>query len=131
MTLRKGMSGDAVKQLQTALKNFDYYMFGDIVVDGIYGTGTETAVRGFQSVKNLTADGIAGPQTLAALGLTALAAASVPVTTTTQSSTPTLLTPASGFNFMSMFESVPKPVLYGSIGVVVLGVIVLATRKRA
>jgi N-acetylmuramoyl-L-alanine amidase len=36
-------------------------------VDGIYGSKTEAAVRYFQRKNGLTADGIAGPQTLAAI----------------------------------------------------------------
>ena len=32
-------------------------------VDGYYGEGTEAAVKAFQTVKKLTVDGIAGPET--------------------------------------------------------------------
>ena len=37
-------------------------------VDGIYGSGTEKAVRAFQKQKGLTVDGIAGPCHLKSLG---------------------------------------------------------------
>jgi len=66
-TLSKvGSSGDEVKQIQTRLKNWGYYN-GEI--DGIYGTQTKNAVLYFQSKNGLTADGIAGPSTLRAIGL--------------------------------------------------------------
>ena len=39
-------------------------------MDGIYGQNTENAVRQFQKARGLTVDGIAGPATLKALGLT-------------------------------------------------------------
>jgi N-acetylmuramoyl-L-alanine amidase len=39
-------------------------------VDGIYGSKTENAVSYFQCKNGLTVDGIAGPKTLAALGIT-------------------------------------------------------------
>jgi peptidoglycan hydrolase-like protein with peptidoglycan-binding domain len=41
------------------------------VADGVYGPKTRAAVRRFQRKNGLAPDGIAGPQTLAALGLTA------------------------------------------------------------
>ena len=40
-----------------------------VSADGIYGPRTRAAVKRFQRAHGLTADGIAGPQTLAALGL--------------------------------------------------------------
>lgn len=62
--LKQGSRGDAVKQLQTALKQRGYDV-GDI--DGIYGPKTANAVRAFQKDNKLSVDGIAGPQTLGAL----------------------------------------------------------------
>ena len=61
-TYKKGSSGAVVSQIQTKLKNWGYYA-GD--VDGIYGSATERAARTFQRKNGLTADGIAGPQTIA------------------------------------------------------------------
>lgn len=66
VTYKRGSSGSVVRQIQTNLKNWGYYS-GDI--DGIYGSRTEAAVKSFQQRNGLTADGMAGPQTLAALGI--------------------------------------------------------------
>ena len=61
-----GSSGNEVTQIQKKLKNWGYYT-GNI--DGIYGSKTLSAVKKFQSKNGLTADGIAGPKTLSALGI--------------------------------------------------------------
>lgn len=62
-----GARGDEVTQIQTKLKRWGYYN-GNI--DGIYGSQTQEAVRYFQRKNGLTVDGIAGPKTLAAMGIT-------------------------------------------------------------
>ena len=62
--LRVGSRGDAVRQLQTKLKEMGY-LSGS--VDGIYGAGTSKAVAAFQRANGLTADGVAGQATLARL----------------------------------------------------------------
>jgi peptidoglycan hydrolase-like protein with peptidoglycan-binding domain len=41
-----------------------------VTADGVYGPRTRAAVKRFQRRSGLTVDGVAGPQTLAALGLT-------------------------------------------------------------
>ncbi len=61
-----GSSGNEVVQIQKKLKQWGYYN-GD--VDGIYGSKTRTAVRSFQSKNGLKVDGIAGSQTLRAMGI--------------------------------------------------------------
>ncbi len=63
---KRGSVGSEVRKIQTKLKNWGYYTGS---VDGIYGSRTESAVRAFQRKNGLTADGIAGPKTLAAMGL--------------------------------------------------------------
>ncbi len=62
-----GSRGDEVTQIQTKLKRWGYYN-GNI--DGIYGSQTQEAVRYFQRKNGLAVDGIAGPKTLAAMGIT-------------------------------------------------------------
>ena len=65
---KKGSNGAVVTQIQTKLKSWGYYTGG---VDGVYGSGTERAVRAFQQKNGLMVDGKAGDQTLAAMGLSA------------------------------------------------------------
>lgn len=63
-TLRKGDSGLTVSWLQESLLAAGYAL-GE--ADGKYGAKTEAAVRAFQRASGLTADGIAGKLTIAAL----------------------------------------------------------------
>ncbi len=63
--LQNGSEGDLVSALQEALNNEGY----DLEVDGIFGDGTEAAVRDYQSNNDLSSDGIAGPDTRTALGI--------------------------------------------------------------
>ncbi len=65
-TWRLGSTGSQVRTIQTKLKNWGYYS-GE--VDGIYGTQTQRAVEYFQRKNGLSADGVAGPATLKALGM--------------------------------------------------------------
>ena len=58
-TLRQGDKGDAVADLQRALK---------ITADGDFGPGTKKAVVAFQKAHGMYADGIVGRNTWAALG---------------------------------------------------------------
>lgn len=64
--LERGERGEAVRKMQVALQGADFYSG---IIDGIFGIGTDQAVREFQGSKKLTIDGKAGPQTLKALGL--------------------------------------------------------------
>ncbi|BBD60937.1 peptidoglycan-binding domain 1 [Nostoc sp. HK-01] len=57
--LRFGNSGLAVRVLQKLLIANGYAMR----VDGVYGAVTESAVKAFQSRRNLITDGIVGPRT--------------------------------------------------------------------
>ena len=65
---RRGSSGEQVTKIQQRLSAWGYYSGA---VDGIYGAKTESAVKTFQYKNGLTADGVTGPATLAALGLPA------------------------------------------------------------
>ena len=64
--LKKGSTGGEVKEVQRRLKMWGYY---NGAVDGIYGSKTVEAVKYFQRKNGLTADGIAGKATFAALGM--------------------------------------------------------------
>ncbi len=63
---RLGSRGQEVRQIQTKLKSLGLYTGS---VDGIYGAGTQKAVRQFQKNCGLTVDGVAGPKTLLYLGI--------------------------------------------------------------
>ncbi len=62
--LQQGSTGPDVTALQTRLKALGFDPHG---VDGNFGSGTKAAVIAFQQSKGLTADGKAGPDTMAAL----------------------------------------------------------------
>lgn len=64
---RIGSSGNEVKAIQEALKERGLYSGA---VDGTFGSATAEAVKRFQKQQGLTADGIAGAQTLKRLGIT-------------------------------------------------------------
>ena len=55
------------KAIQQKLKELGYYKGS---VDGVYGQGTRSAVIAFQKANGLSADGIVGPKTASALGVT-------------------------------------------------------------
>lgn len=67
--LSLGSKGDSVEQMQQRLKNWGYFN-GD--VDGNYGLQTFLAVKDFQKNYGLLTNGIAGRDTLKAMGLTRL-----------------------------------------------------------
>lgn len=63
MTYKLGSTGAVVKQIQRVLK---------VYPDGQFGKLTQEALMAWQRAKGLTADGIAGPRTLAAMGIAAV-----------------------------------------------------------
>ena len=65
-TVRKGDKGEKVRELQTLLAAKGYNL-GKYGIDGDFGSATLSAVKAFQADHGLTADGIAGPLTWAAL----------------------------------------------------------------
>jgi hypothetical protein len=77
-TVRLGSSGFRVLQVQYVLKSLGY----SLVVDGHFGRKTDAAVRGFQKSRSLRVDGIVGPTTAAALGLTPTTGAAAPAPVT-------------------------------------------------
>ena len=70
--LRRGMTALSIAAAQLLLIRHGYSCGGKIVygaeeLDGVYGSGTEEAVRAFQRAKGLTADGVIAADTWAAL----------------------------------------------------------------
>ncbi|MCI8553833.1 MAG: spore cortex-lytic enzyme [Clostridiales bacterium] len=63
---KMGSRSDEVRQIQTKLTRWGYL---NDKIDGIYGPKTRDAVIWFQKKNGLTADGIAGPATLRAMGI--------------------------------------------------------------
>ena len=59
VTLAKGANNAAVKAAQTMLNAHG----NSLAVDGDFGSGTDAAVRSFQSAQHITVDGVIGPQT--------------------------------------------------------------------
>jgi putative chitinase len=64
--LKQGSTGDQVIELQSKLKSLGFDMG---TVDGDFGPKTTAAVSAFQKSKGLSIDGVAGPNTLAAMQL--------------------------------------------------------------
>lgn len=62
VTVKRGNTGSGVKWVQWHLKQT---VSPDISIDGVFGSGTLTAVRQFQIKYGLAADGIVGPATQA------------------------------------------------------------------
>ena len=60
--IRQNASGETVKRIQTELKALNYY---SSKITGNAGPKTVAAIKSFQGKNGLTADGIAGPQTIA------------------------------------------------------------------
>ena len=61
--LLRGLRGEPVRLLQEKL---------GVEADGIFGGGTEKALKEYQKANGLAVDGIAGPDTFSAMGLTQL-----------------------------------------------------------
>lgn len=87
--LKVGSTGDLVKQLQAKL---------GVGNDGTFGPGTEKVLKAWQQANGLTADGIAGPATLAKLGVVETAA-------------PAAAVPASSFKLAALKGHVPDAVI--------------------
>ena len=65
-TVKKGSSGEEVKELQTILNNRGY----SLDVDGVFGSKTQAAVRDYQQKNNLSVDGVVGKNTWNSLNST-------------------------------------------------------------
>lgn len=71
--LRYGSRGESVRQVQSRLNELGYWCG---TADGIFGVNTRSAVRRFQSAKGLSVDGIVGPKTYSALGISSSSSSS-------------------------------------------------------
>src|SRR6266849_2190050 len=111
-TLRQGSSGPEITNLQQKLKDLGFDPNG---VDGNFGPGTRDAVIAFQQSKGLQADGIAGPATLAALGLgdgsanASTSSASTDAASASSTATPSSASPeaAGGLNLGGLAGKLP------------------------
>lgn len=88
MTLKRGMSGEEVKNLQQRLTELGYL---NDKIDGKFGPKTEDAVLAFQADAGLVVDGLAGSKTMAALNKT-----NAPHKSATSDSNISSATPAKG-----------------------------------
>lgn len=87
VVMRKGVKGDAVKQLQRRLIELGYYT---CVVDGVYDADEIEAVKAFQRKNSLDVDGVAGLQTQ----LTLYSARAIPLYGEPEEAPLGLITPA-------------------------------------
>ena len=78
MVYKKGSKGEVVKKIQSVV---------GVKADGVFGNGTEKAVKNWQKAHGLVADGIVGEKTLKAMGITEEA-----------STKPTVITTSSGLS---------------------------------
>lgn len=76
--LAQGSRGEAVRDLQTRLRNVGY---DPGPIDGIFGTRTHSAVVDFQRSRGLTPDGLVGELTWTALGVDCSAPVTCPTGT--------------------------------------------------
>ncbi|MBI5545576.1 MAG: peptidoglycan-binding protein [Deltaproteobacteria bacterium] len=112
--LRRGMTGPAVKQLQSALTQLGYLTSAQMATGpGTFGPQTESALKRFQSSHGLSATGAYDSVTRAALAQASGHAPATPAPATTSTSTPapaaTTSTPAPASSQSSFQESFPIP----------------------
>lgn len=77
--LKRGSQGEAVRNVQEALRRLGYF---EGKADGDFGEYTENAVKEFQRMNKLTPDGVVGPSTLTKLGSSSAATAGPKATAT-------------------------------------------------
>lgn len=80
--VKQGSRGTTVRTIQTRLKNWGYYTGS---VDGIFGAKTLAAVKYFQRVNGLIADGIVGRATAAKIGISLASSAGTSSSNTSSS----------------------------------------------
>ena len=101
-TLKYGSKGNDVKKLQESLISAGYDL-GEGGADGIYGQKTMAAVKDYQSKNGLSADGIAGNQTLGKLYTPTATTQTTTPATTTQAAAPK--TPTTAAEWVQHYES--------------------------
>ncbi len=116
-TLKKGSTGMYAKALQM---NLNACAGQSLVEDGVFGSGTLAGVKAFQVSKALSADGLVGPMTKAAL---VAHCAGTTTTTTTTTTTSTVTSGAEGiltsvnklgsYNSTKIMEGDKDKVVYG------------------
>lgn len=84
-TLSRGARGDDVMKLQLLLNEHNN---ADLEVDGVFGAGTEAAIKAWQSKMGLNASGVANDETWASL-MEIITPTPEPTKTATPTSTPT------------------------------------------
>ena len=108
--LKRGASGDSVKELQNLLNQNG----ANLEVDGVFGPNTQSAVVNYQQSKGLTVDGMVGNETMGALtggstsGSTAPAAQATPAASGGNATAPTntqAAAPSGGFSYDEYKES--------------------------
>jgi lysozyme len=115
--LRRGERGNAVAELQRKLVERKHYTGR---IDGIFGYGTEAAVTEFQRANRLTVDGVAGPETLKALGYK-------PASSPARPEKPPASVPTPGNTLPPRVdEPAGQPARVGIVGLIVLGLIIVA-----
>ena len=104
--LKRGASGDSVKELQNLLNQNG----ATLAVDGNFGPDTQSAVVNYQRSKGLTVDGMVGNETMGALtggstsGSNAPAATATPAASGSNATAPSnnkATTPSNGFTYDS------------------------------
>ena len=62
-TIKQGAKGNSVKAIQYALNKLGYGNSGTKKLDGVFGSGTTSAVKAFQRAMGISADGMVGSKT--------------------------------------------------------------------
>jgi peptidoglycan hydrolase-like protein with peptidoglycan-binding domain len=89
--LVRGASGSDVLAWQAFLRTHGYPA---VVLDGVYGVGTEDTTKAFQRSRGLTADGVVGPGTLAAAAVAVVAPVLAPAPAVKPAPAPAVKPPA-------------------------------------
>lgn len=100
-SIKRGMSGAAVQYVQALTS---------VVANGLFGAGTEDAVKKFQAANGLTADGVVGAQTLAALDRLAGGATKGVQTVSLDDSAPTPAPPRPATKMVAVASPLPSGV---------------------